>query len=398
MPLLIDGTPHEDGIFTLQLTSGAPHRLKTSPGQGSLSLGPEELLKTADLRLPVDACVLWHCFDPFATPAGSPWPRSFYYTGNDHGFFTWSQLRPIENFSWYPQLQQDVHIDASQSQIRELSIHLQAGHRGHIHLKLPQQGMHLHLQGNLEQITVTAGLPESLSLSPVTSKNPADKAFQLPDMGCLKQVGTLELRNGAGKQAVSLQNLLQFSKLDSLSLWGNHSELAQLSSCTQLRALSLRFMRHLSELPALQAWPQLDSFIAYNVEEAAGKRLRQQLKDRNKTRPWAGYTSVSQLRKPEWWTKEYGRPFAGWPAARARIAHAAYDLAEQEIGAASSLDHVQAALTTFTARFNTVKGIETSEREDLGLAVQQLAQLPAALALKLTHEQAGQWFDENRDY
>lgn len=157
-------------------------------------------------------------------------------------------------------------------------------------------------------------------------------------------------------------------------------------------------MRHLSELPALQAWPQLDSFIAYNVEEAAGKRLRQQLKDRNKTRPWAGYTSVSQLRKPEWWAKEYGRPFAGWAAARARIAHAAYDLAEQEIGAASSLDHVQAALTTFTARFNTVKGIETSEREDLGLAVQQLAQLPAALALKLTHEQAGQWFDENRDY
>lgn len=398
MPLLIDGTPHEDGIFTLQLTSGAPHRLKTSPGQGSLSLGPEKLLKTADLRLPVDACVLWHCFDPFATPAGSPWPRSFYYTGNDHGFFTWSQLRPIENFSWYPQLQQDVHIDASQSRIRELSIHLQAGHQGHIHLKLPQQGMHLHLQGNLEQITVTAGLPESLSLSPATSKNPADKAFQLPDMGCLKQVGTLELRNGAGKQAVSLQNLLQFSKLDSLSLWGNHSDLAQLSSCTQLRALSLRFMRHLSELPALQAWPQLDSFIAYNVEEAAGKRLRQQLKERTRARPWAGYTSVSQLRKPEWWNKEYGRPFAGWPAARARIAYAAYDLAEQEIGTASSLDHVQAALTTFTARFNTVKGIETSEREDLGLAVQQLAQLPAALALKLTHEQAGQWFDENRDY
>ena len=101
---------------------------------------------------------------------------------------------------------------------------------------------------------------------------------------------------------------------------------------------------------------------------------------------------------PEWWAKEYGRPFAGWPAARARIAHAAYELAEQQIGTASSLGHVQAALTTFTARFNTVKGIETSEREDLGLAVQQLAQLPAALSLKLTDEQAQQWFDENRDY
>lgn len=398
MPLLIDGTPHEDGVFNLQLTPDAPHRLKTSPGQGSLTLGPRTLLKTADLWLPVDACVLWSCFDPFATPAGSPWPRSFYYTGNDSGFFTWAQLRAIENFSWYPQLQQDVHIDASRSQIRELSIHLQAGNQGHIHLKLPQQGMRLHLHGNLEKITVTAGLPESLSLSPATSKNPADEAFQLPDMGSLKQVTTLELSNGAGKQPISLQNLLQFSKLESLSLWGNHSDLAQLSSCTQLKALSLRFMRHLSGLPALPTWPELDFFIAYNVEEATGKHLRQQLKDRAKARPWADYTSVSQLRKPEWWAKEYGRPFAGWPAARARIAHAAYELAEQEIGTASSLGHVQAALTAFAARFNTVKGIETSEREDLGLAVQQLAQLPAALALKLTDKQAQQWFDENRDY
>ncbi|MPN21390.1 hypothetical protein SDC9_168769 [bioreactor metagenome] len=217
-------------------------------------------------------------------------------------------------------------------------------------------------------------------------------------MGSLKQVATLELSNGAGKQPISLQNLLQFSKLESLSLWGNHSDLAQLSSCTQLKALSLRFMRNLSGLPALQTWPELDFFIAYNVEEAAGKRLRQQLKERTKARPWAGYTSVSQLRKPEWWAKEYGRPFSGWPAARARIAHAAYELAEREIGKASSLGHVQAALTTFTARFNTVKGIETSEREDLGLAVQQLAQLRAALSLNLTDEQAQRWFDENRDY
>lgn len=398
MPILIDGTPHEDGIFPLQLTQGAAHKLKTSPGQGSLSFGPKEQLPKADLWLAAGAPVLWPCFDPFATPAGSPWPRIFYYAGNDSGFFAWAQRRPIEGFTWYPQLQQDVHIDASQSKIRELSIHLQQGNRGHIHLKLPEQGLRLHLHGQLSQITVTGGLPDSLSLNPATSKNPADAPLQLPDMGALKKVSSLELGNGAGKQAISLQSLLQFSELESLALWGNHSDLALLSSCTKLKALSLRLMPHLQGLPALQTWPELDFFVAYNVEEATGKRLRQQLKDRAKERPWAEHASVSQLRKPEWWAKEYGRPFSGWPAARAKMGHAAYDLAEQQLSVAQSLSDVQTALAGFTSRFNTVKGIETTEREDLGQAVNQLAQLPAAQSLGLTDKQAQQWFDENRDY
>ena len=398
MPLLIDGTPQEDGVFPLQLTQGAAHKLKTSPGQGSLSFGPKEQLPKADLWLAAGAPVLWSCFDPFATPAGSPWPRNFYYAGNDSGFFTWAQRRPIEGFTWYPQLQQDVHIDASQSRIRELSIHLQQSNLGHIHLKLPEQGLRLHLHGQLSQITVTGGLPDSLSLNPATSKNPADAPLQLPDMEALKKVNTLELGNGAGKQAISLQSLLQFSELESLALWGNHSDLALLSSCAKLKALSLRLMPHLQGLPALQTWPELDFFVAYNVEEATGKRLRQQLKDRAKERPWAEHAAVSQLRKPEWWAREYGRPFSSWPAARAKMGHAAYDLAEQQLNVAQSLSDVQTALVGFTSRFNTVKGIETTEREDLGQAVNQLAQLPAAQSLGLTDEQAQQWFDENRDY
>lgn len=398
MPLLIDGTPHEDGTFPLQLTQGAAHKLQTSPGQGSLSFGPKEQLPKADLWLAADAPVLWPCFDSFATPAGSPWPRHFYYAGNDSGFFAWAQRRPIEGLTWYPQLQQDVHIDASQSKIRELSIHLKPGNRGHVSLQLPEQGLRLHLHGQLSQITVTGGLPDSLSLNPATSKKPADAALELPDMGALKQVTTLELGNGAGKQAISLQSLLQFSELTSLSLWGNHSDLALLSRCARLKALSLRFMPHLQELPALQAWPELDFFVAYNVEEATGKRLRQQLKDRAKERPWAEHAAVSQLRKSEWWAREYGRPFASWSAARAKMGHAAYDLAEQQLSVAQCLADVQVALTSFTSRFNHVKGIETTEREDLGQAVHQLAQLPAARSLGLTNELAQQWFDESRDY
>lgn len=398
MPILIDGTPHEDGIFPLRLTQGRTHQLKTSPGQGSLSFGPKEQRPKADLWLAADAPVLWPCFDSFATPAGSPWPRSFHYTGNDSGFFAWAQQRPIEGFTWYPQLQRDMHIDASQSKIRDLSIHLTTGNLGHIHLRLPQQSLRLHLHGQLDQITVTGGLPESLGLSPATCKNPGQTPLHLPDMGVLKQVTTLELGNGAGKQAISLQSLNQFVQLDALSLWGHCSDLEQLAQLPQLKSLSLRFMPHLQGLPTLQTWPELDFFIAYNVEEAAGKRLRQQLKERAKVRPWADYTSVSQLRKPDWWARAYGRPFAGWPAARAKIAHAAYDLAEQHLSAAQNLAAVQTALTGFTARFNSVKGIETSEREDLGLALHQLAQLSAAQSLGLTQELAQQWFDESRDY
>lgn len=398
MPLLIDGTSHEDGVFTLQLTGGKPHRLKTGPGQGAVTIGPRGSIAKADLWVDADTAVHWSCFDPFCTPAGSPWPRQFYYTGNDSGFFAWARQRPIEGITWQPLLAHDLDIDASQSRIRELSLHLRPGNNGHLRLKLPSQGMRLYLRGNLSQISASEGLPESLSLSPATSKRSTDAALQLPDMESLTQVTTLELCNGAGHQAISLQKLSQFPRLESLSLWGHFCDLEMLAQCTQLTSLSLRFIPHLQGLPDLQSWPALDSFIAYNVEEATGKRLRQQLKERAKVRAWNDYTSVSQLRKPEWWAKEYGRPFSAWPAARAKLAHAAYELAEQQIRAAQALGEVQSAISSFTARFNSVKGIETSEREDLGAAAWQLAQLPEAQALGATEELAQQWFDAVRDY
>ncbi|MEG1735675.1 MAG: hypothetical protein RR283_11545, partial [Comamonas sp.] len=90
--------------------------------------------------------------------------------------------------------------------------------------------------------------------------------------------------------------------------------------------------------------------------------------------------------------------FFAWPAARAKLAHAAYDLAEQGLGQAQDLEQAQAALRLFTARFNSVKGMETGEREDLGEAVWQLAQLPQAQALGLSAELAQQCFDEARNY
>lgn len=402
MPILIHGQPHEDGCFPLALTDGSPHALHTSPGQGSLEIGPRDGCPKADLWVDASQTLDWSCFDVFATPAGSPWPRHIRYTGCDHGFFPWSAHRPIENFSWWPLLSGELHVDARASRIQSLAIHLPKQSTGRLTLHLPDgesaPPLTLSLHGDLSKITVKGAPPKHLSLSPYTRKRSSDAPLQLPDLGMLQQTTSLELCNSAGRQPISLQGLKQFTQLSSLALRGQCTELESLLCLTELSALQLRFMPQLSGLPALDSWPSLEHFIAYNVEEAAGKRLRLQLKAREKLRPWQDYSSVSQLRKPEWWSKEYGHPFYGWPAARAKLAHAAYDLAEQSLLQAQNREQAQAALSMFAARFNTVKGMETSEREDLAEAVWQLAQLPQARALGLSDALAQQWFDEARNY
>ena len=402
MGIVINGEQREDGKFPLQLTAGKPHTLITSPGVGRLSLGPRTMGKKVDLWVEADEAIHWPCFDPFATMAGSPWPRHLDYWGNDSGFFAWSTKREIEGFTWKPALPHDLKVDASLSRIDTLSLHLPADGAGRLHLRLPSTSpgriSRLSLHGTLHKAQFSGGLPQYLSLSPATSKRSSDEPVQLPDLGTLQQITHLELCNGAGKQPISLRCLHQFPHLTSLSIWGHCVDLQELAALQGLTTLQLRFMPHLTGLPALDHWPQLESLIAYNVEEAAGKRLRQQMKALEKLRPWAEYSSVTQLRKPEWWTKEYGRPFAGWPATRAKQANAAYDTAELALRSATQRQQAQAAIEAFTVRFNNVKGIETTEREDLGEAVWQLAQLPEAQVLGVTEELAQQWFDAVRDY
>nr|WP_225445549.1 hypothetical protein [Paenibacillus arenosi] len=148
----------------------------------------------------------------------------------------------------------------------------------------------------------------------------------------------------------------------------------------------------------MNTWPILDRFIAYNVEESAGKRLKQQMKTRATTRPWTDYASVSQLRKPEWWTTQFGRPFSSWPKRLAKLANEAYDAAQETLAQARSLAEAEAAITAFTVRFNTLKGIETTERDDLGEAVWQLSQSDHQLGQPIPEELAQRWFDAAREY
>lgn len=199
-------------------------------------------------------------------------------------------------------------------------------------------------------------------------------------------------------QPISLDGLERFPNLESLSLWGSFCDLEALARLTGLTSLELRFMPELDGLPSLDTWPLLDRFIAFNVEEAGGKRLRQQMKARAKVRPWDEYASVSQLRKPEWWASEYGRPFSAWPKRLAKLANEAYDAAQAALAEARSLEEAEAAITAFTLRFNSLMGIETTEREDLGEAVWQLSQSEHQIGQPITEEAAQGWFDAARDY
>lgn len=58
----------------------------------------------------------------------------------------------------------------------------------------------------------------------------------------------------------------------------------------------------------------------------------------------------------------------------------------------------EAAITAFTVRFNILKGIETTEREDLGEAVWQLSQSNHQIGQSIPEEMAQGWFDAARDY
>jgi len=391
------GSISEAGRYPIDLIGHRSHTLVIKPGVGSLSIGTAQQGKKADLHVAPDASINWRVFDTFATPAGSPWPRFIHYTGSDAGFFDWAQQRPIEEMTWAPILHADTVTDASQSNIHGLHIELnQPG--GQLDLKLPQQHCRLSVSGDLSCFSATGALPSSLTLAPRTSRRKQDAPFLLPDLGELHQVTNLTIHNAPLGQPISLKCLDQFPNLHSLSLWGSFCDVNLLAHHAGLTNIELRFMPDLEDFPVLDVWPLLDRFIAFNVEEAGGKRLKQQMKIRAETRPWTGYASVSQLRKPEWWTSEFGRPFSSWPKRQAKLANEAYNVALAELAQAHSFADAEAAITAFTRRFNTFKNIETTEREDLSEAVWQLSQSDHLIGQSITEEMAQGWFDAARDY
>ncbi|MNN04607.1 hypothetical protein D3C81_1173370 [compost metagenome] len=390
------GSVSDAGRYQLNLTGSHSHVLNNEAGRGNLIIGPASMGKKADLHVVPDAAINWSAFTPFSTPAGSPWPRYISYYGNDSDFFDWAVQRRIESFVWAPAFAERRSINASASQISMLQIRL-GDVSGHLNLMLPKDGQ-LELVGDLSRFTAAGNLPHSLSLAPALSRRQSDAPYTLPELGLLHGVPSLSLNSKPLGQSISLRAIEHFSQLDSLALHGNFTDWAALAKLPRLKRLEIRFAPDLTGLPSLDVWPELDMLIAYNVDEAAGKRLKAQMKAREKVRAWNDYASVSKLRNAQWWHSAYGRPFAGWSSRMAKAANTAYDVALGALENAENAQTAKAVITDFANHFNTMKGIETAQREDLGEAVWQFSQLAHIARLGVTADQAQQWFDEARDY
>ena len=384
--------------INISLTGENSHSVTIPLGQGSFAIGAVGMdIKKYDVLVNNDLPINWHSFNTFFTPHGKQnshlhpygdWPRFFYYWGNDTNFLKWSEKRKIEDFTWCPL--KPLSADFTKSNISKLVINAEThkinlivgNHRG------------LTLTGNLANIDIAkAGEINSLALYPNTDKD-STSAYQLPDYTSLGQITNLDINIDPIGQAFDCESLLQFKSLTNLSLSGNLTNLKSLEKVKNMNRLAIRYAPNLEGLPALKSWSNLNSFIGWNVEETKGKLLRSELKNLAKERELQ-YSNVSQLRKPIWFITEYGIPFSAWQGKNAKTAIKNYKSTLKKLKKVKTEKQAKELLIEFTQIFNHLPQIETTEREDVGEAIEQLRQIPT---IEVDSKKAMEWFNETRDY
>jgi len=382
----------------ISLTGPDSHKLVIPPGQGSLSIGTKGISKGKyDIWVEPGEAISWDAFNGLYTGYGrehkeslpyGDWPRWIYYSGDDTGFIPWSFKRKIEEFHWTPHTDRSVNFAGAN--IVRLSIHTEDGK---IRFSTGEGITCLTLSGILENFTVEecAQIPH-LTFCPNYPKRCA--SYKLPVFPKLAQAASVEIGYSPGKAPFDCASLLQFSGLEALSLYGSMTNLSALADLQTLTSLSLRYLPDLQGMPSLSCWDNLKSFIGYNIEEAAGKSLRSEL-NQMKKRNAMDYSSVTKLRSKGWFVTEYGLPFSDWEEKNEKNASKAYKSCLNKIKKSETEGEIHEAVVKFIQKINGMDGIETSEREDVSIAVRQLAECSP---LEIPAETWELWFDEERDF
>lgn len=389
-----------DEPFFISLTGKNSHEVVIERGQGDFSIGPgpDKDFKKFDAIVDKDTPILWEVFDDLTDPEdlkkySSTWPKWLNYLGNDSSFIEWSKKRKISFFHWRPYKNQDV--DLKGSQIYHFTIEVLPD----VKIKLKNvfvEGLtdDLIVEGVLDNVEIKTNHLKMITLHPKLSKDPKTPAYSLPLFPTLSEIEYLSLETSPVGQALDCKSLLQLPNLKTLRLSGNLFNLNYLSNLKSLNDLQLRYCPNLEGLARLETWSKLNSFIAWNVEEENGKLLRSQLKKLKKEREME-YSTVSQLRSQKWFLEEYGSTFSGWESKSSRVATKAYKKAAKIIAEAKNEVQIKKAIIEFTETFNKLEDIESTERDDLGVAIERLADInPDGVDLK----KALEWFDEVRDF
>ena len=384
----------------ISLTGETSHKVTVPIGQGSLSIGTKGISKGKyDVWVERESVINWNAFNEFFTGHGQnhkeifpygDWPRFFNYSGNDCGFIEWSFKRSIEDFHWFPQT--DMVVDLTNANIKRLSIHAE---KNTIQLTTGDSLMHLALSGCIENITF-----KECSKIPYMSfcfdcPETENRAYQLSVYKVLEQATSIDIANSPMGTAFDCESLLQFRNLKNLNLEGNMTNLSALAELINLERIGLRFVPDLQDMPRLKSWTCLKSFIGYNIEEMAGRALRTELNKLSRERELDEYSSVTKLRKGIWFVTEYGIPFSGWEDRNAKIATKAYKSCLIEIKKSKTENEVHESIVKFIEKINSLDGIETSEREDVGIAISQLA---GTSSLETPQGKWQLWFDETRNF
>lgn len=389
MPVRPSDTP-----FTLSLTGPSSHTLSVEAGQGSFAIGPKGMpgVRKVDAVVDPEAAIDWSVFDPLTVPAGYPWPRFFYYRGRDTGFAAWSRRRPIEQFSWQPT--GAANLDLAGARIGTLEVQL-----GDADLELGLGGrpdiQRLRIEGDPSRVTATGAGQEIPDLEFQPTRRGGSGSLVLPPQGGLAKTTSVTVAADPMGPAFDCASLLQFERLETLTLSGALANLENLSRLTHLRHLAIRFCPDLSGLPPLTDFPRLTGFIAANIDERAGPSLKQQADRLAASGRLTDYANVAGFRDAAWFATEYGAPFVWWPEKTGKKAGKAYKTAAVAIGKAGSVAEVKAAVEAFVAAINALPGVETAEREDVGVAVERLAGLAPA---RFAPDQVQAWFDAARDF
>jgi hypothetical protein len=367
-------------VRQISLTGPGSHLVRTSPGQGSVSIGPREgSRREPELVVDPDEVLNWSAFDPFTVPAGYPWPRVFTYRGIDTGFLDWSRRRHIESFSWSPTA--PVGVDASDAGIDRFFVELRDAP---VSIVLPHRLVEFTCSGDLSLLRAEWSGPTTcpgLYFYPQTHPSARAEPLRLPDLPSLQAVRDVFVKVSPVRQPLDCASLLQFPHLTRVRLVGNLANLEVLGRFPELRQMQLGDCPHLDELPTPSTWPHLNDFSANGIEQGAGKRLRRHFKAYPIDR-----VSITGLRPPGWFDQHHGLPFGDWLPVAARKVTKAFQAAE-------TADDPEAGIRQFVRFINTLPGIDTIEREDAGEAVALLASRRA-----IDRDRALEWFDEERDF